>query len=148
MWCPIHPISEDLNEALILHTEKLKQRTLKMGKMKQEPGNWAQCVEYIMYALNVLFFVIGGVTVGVGVWIVYEKDFMSRLFGTDLMTAAAYLIVAGGVSLVLFSFVGMFCGILPEQTNNSLVFCCHAAHVHGPSYWWNPRCSIPLAGWR
>ena len=29
----------------------------KMSKMKQEPGSCIQCIEYIMYALNVLFFV-------------------------------------------------------------------------------------------
>ena len=45
-------------------------------------------------------------TIGIAVWIICDKDFMSRLFGTELMTAAAYLLVAGGVSLVLFSFVG------------------------------------------
>ena len=55
---------------------------------------------------QVWFQVIGGVTVGIGVWIIYDKDYMSPLFGTELMTVSAYLIVAGGVSLVLFSFVG------------------------------------------
>ena len=53
-----------------------------------------------------MFQVIGGVTVGIGVWIIYDKDYMSPLFGTELMTVSAYLIVAGGISLVLFSFVG------------------------------------------
>ncbi|KAK2178154.1 hypothetical protein NP493_559g00034 [Ridgeia piscesae] len=77
-----------------------------MSRLKQEPGSCVQCVEYIMYSINVLFFVIGGVTVGIGVWIIYDKDYMSPLFGTELMTVSAYLIVAGGVSLVLFSFVG------------------------------------------
>ena len=55
---------------------------------------------------QVWFQVVGGVTVGIGVWIVYDKDYMSPLFGTELMTVSAYLIVVGGASLVLFSFFG------------------------------------------
>ena len=55
-------------------------------------------------------------TVGIGVWIICDKDYMSPLFGTELMTVSAYLIVAGGASLVLFSFFGCMAAFYQKKS--------------------------------
>ena len=43
---------------------------------------------------------------GVGIWIIVDRNFMSAILGTDLMTAAAYLIVVGGAIITVISLMG------------------------------------------
>ena len=55
---------------------------------------------------RVWFQVVGVVTCRIGLWIVHDTYYLSPLFGTELMTVSAILIVVGGVSLVLLSLFG------------------------------------------
>lgn len=51
---------------------------------------------------------VGGVLIGVSVWILLEKNFLSTLMGNSLMTASIYVIVSAGCVIVIASLVGFF----------------------------------------
>lgn len=44
--------------------------------------------------------------VGVGIWILLERNYASAIFGSHLMTAAAYIIIVGGGLVIIISFCG------------------------------------------
>lgn len=56
--------------------------------------------------INILFFVLGGVCVGLGAWQAVDKIFISDVIGSDLYSTAAYLLIFAGCVLVIISCVG------------------------------------------
>lgn len=81
---------------------------------------------YLTYALlvaNSLLLTVGGVLIGVSVWILLEKNFLSMLMGNSLMTISIYVIVLAGCVIVAASFVGFSGGSLDD--NRSLA----ATHI-------------------
>ena len=58
---------------------------------------------------------IGGAIMGVGIWIIVDRNFMSVILGTELMTVAAYLIIVGGGVVFLIAFMGCLGAILESK---------------------------------
>ena len=52
---------------------------------------------------------------GVGIWIIVDRNFMSAILGTDLMTAAAYLIVVGGGIVTIIALLGGLGALLESK---------------------------------
>jgi hypothetical protein len=86
-----------------------------MKGLSQELGGCGQCVKYLMFAMNLIFFILGGAIMGVGIWIVVDRNFMSAIFGTELMTAAAYMILVGGGIIFLIAFVGCLGAVMESK---------------------------------
>ncbi|XP_053385032.1 tetraspanin-4-like isoform X4 [Mercenaria mercenaria] len=59
-----------------------------------------------LLVLNVLFFLCGGIVMGIGIWAVADKIYISDVIGSSLFKSAAILMVICGVFLVLLSFLG------------------------------------------
>lgn len=67
-----------------------------------------QILKTFLTIINVIFFVIAGVMLGVGIWLVIDKIFISDIIGTDLFNTAAFLAIITGAVLLLVSFWGCF----------------------------------------
>ncbi|KAL5006698.1 hypothetical protein ScPMuIL_015504 [Solemya velum] len=69
-----------------------------------------QCTKKLLKALvaiiSVLFFAAGGALLGIGIWMIVDKIFISDIIGTQLFTAASYLLILSGCVLLVVSFVG------------------------------------------
>ncbi|VDI14768.1 CD82 antigen-like [Mytilus galloprovincialis] len=65
-----------------------------------------QTLKIFMTITNVLFFIIAGVMLGIGIWIAVDKIFISDIIGTDLFNAGAYLMIICGAVLILISIWG------------------------------------------
>lgn len=46
--------------------------------------------------------------IAVGIWMVVDRSFMATITGEPLYAVAAYLIIAGGALVFVFSFIGCF----------------------------------------
>lgn len=67
-----------------------------------------QTLKIFMTITNVLLFIIGGVTLGIGIWLAVDKIFISHIIGTDLFNAGAFLMIICGVVLLLVALFGCF----------------------------------------
>ncbi|XP_060568166.1 23 kDa integral membrane protein-like [Ruditapes philippinarum] len=56
--------------------------------------------------LNVILFLCGGIVMGIGIWAVVDKIYISEVIGNSLYKSAAILMVINGVFLILLSFLG------------------------------------------
>lgn len=52
---------------------------------------------------------------GIGIWIIVDRNFMSAILGTDLMTAAAFLIIVGGAIVTVISLLGCMGAFLENK---------------------------------
>lgn len=75
----------------------------------------ALCVKYLMFVMNFLFFAIGCAIVGLGIWILLERNYMSALVGSTLMTAAAWVIIIAGGFVVIVSLFGCIGSIIENK---------------------------------
>lgn len=89
---------------------------------KRELDSCSLCVKYSIFAMNFIYFALGSSCLGVSIWIFVDRNFMSAVFGVELMTVATiFLIICGGV-IVLISFLGC-CGAVLESKCLILSYC-------------------------
>lgn len=63
-------------------------------------------ISLICYFL-ILFMKVGGcIVLGLGIWTLVDKSFVTELLGTNLFLGAAYTLVATGAAVCLVSFLG------------------------------------------
>ena len=67
-----------------------------------------QSLKIFLTIANVLFFIIGGIQLGVGIWLAVDKLFISDIIGTDLFDAGVYLMIICGMFMILTSLFGCF----------------------------------------
>ncbi|CAJ0947331.1 unnamed protein product, partial [Mesorhabditis belari] len=77
-----------------------------------------KCVKYFFWLLNFLFFVLGGLIVGIGLWIIFDPQWQMRLqtllniqlqsFNLNNFTVGIWVVIAFGV--LLFLVGGLGCG--------------------------------------
>jgi hypothetical protein len=77
------------------------------------------CIKYLLFAMNFLYFAAGCAILGVSVWILLERNFISAMFGVELMTAVTVILIVAGAVIILVSFFGC-CGSLME--NKCMIF--------------------------
>lgn len=56
--------------------------------------------------LSVILFLCGGIVLGIGIWAVADKIYISDVIGNSLFKSASILMVICGVFLILLSFLG------------------------------------------
>jgi len=71
------------------------------------------CVKYLLFFFNVFFWLIGGLTVGVGLYARFEKTAYQDFFNDIVMDPAFALIIVGGIMFIL-GFTGCI-GALREN---------------------------------
>lgn len=68
-----------------------------------------------MLIINVILFLCGGSILGIGIWAVAEKIYLTDIVGNTLYQSASYLMVVIGCFLILLAFFGCFSTILDQR---------------------------------
>uniref|UniRef100_A0A8C1HBI2 Tetraspanin n=1 Tax=Cyprinus carpio carpio TaxID=630221 RepID=A0A8C1HBI2_CYPCA len=87
-----------------------------MGNLyKDEQDDWITvCLKYLLFIFNFLFWMGGGVVLGVGIWTLVDKgEYLSLLASSTFAVSAYILILAGGLVMVT-GFLGC-CAVIREQ---------------------------------
>lgn len=63
-------------------------------------------LKIFLLVINVVFFLCGGIVMGLGVWAVADKIYIADIIGSSLFASAAYLMMVTGIILILISFLG------------------------------------------
>ncbi|XP_052129405.1 tetraspanin-18, partial [Frankliniella occidentalis] len=72
----------------------------------REMGGCGQCIKYSMFLANFVIFLGGAVVLGIGVWTLLDKAFITELTGTDMFLGAVYILIATGGLVTLIAFLG------------------------------------------
>lgn len=86
-------------------------------------GCGAKCIKFILFIVNVLFFLIGGAAVGLGIFALVDKSKLITLTKignaenydvTSLLEAGAYCLIIGGAVVMILAFLGC-CGAMRDS---------------------------------
>jgi len=84
-------------------------------------GCGAQCLKYLLFFFNFIFWLAGIGVLGVGIWSrVQAKDYDSFL-GSGGVTSAANIMIASGALVMIIGFVGC-CGAIKESRVMLVIF--------------------------
>ncbi|KAI4829912.1 CD151 antigen-like isoform X1 [Pseudochaenichthys georgianus] len=72
------------------------------------------CLKYLLFAFNFLFWLAGGVVMGVGVWTLLEKSDYISLLSSKTYAASAYILVLAGAIVMVTGVLGC-CATFKEQ---------------------------------
>lgn len=86
---------------------------------------WHECIKYLLFAFNFLFWLLGCTIIVIGIWILIDPDsilsrqhsntafhqFLDDSSHFGYQTIAAYLLIAVGVVVIVIGFLGC-CGAL------------------------------------
>ncbi|XP_017269781.1 CD151 antigen, like [Kryptolebias marmoratus] len=72
------------------------------------------CLKYLLFTFNFLFWLAGGVVIGVGVWTLVEKSDYISLLSSKTYAASAYILVLAGVIVMVTGVLGC-CATFKEQ---------------------------------
>lgn len=72
----------------------------------REMGGCGQCIKYSMFLANFVIFLGGAVVLGIGVWTLLDKAFITELTGTNMFLGAVYILIATGGLVTLIAFLG------------------------------------------
>lgn len=71
-----------------------------------EMGGCGQCIKYSMFLANFFIFLGGAVVLGIGVWTLLDKAFITELTGSSMFLGAVYILIATGGLVTLIAFLG------------------------------------------
>jgi hypothetical protein len=72
----------------------------------QANKDMTECIKYVMFAYNLMFFICGCVLLGLGIWMAVDRSFMATITGEPLYAVAIYMVLAGGALIFIISFLG------------------------------------------
>lgn len=73
-----------------------------------------QWCKYLLFTYNLIIFIVGGVMLGVGIWMAVDRNFMTKIVGNDLYAVSLYMILVAGGIIFFISFLGC-CGAVTEN---------------------------------
>lgn len=103
-------------------------------------GTCASCAKYSLFFFNIIFFLGGGVVLGVGIWLAVDTEAVHTLLRVvdavqiednhewhqeltpNVLGQAAYILIAAGAAVFLIGFLGC-CGAIRESA------CCLALYA-------------------
>lgn len=80
-------------------------------------GSCYTCIRYLMFAFNFLFWLLGCAILGVGIWVLVDKNFSKYVDNSDhfnMLYTGAYVFIAIGVIMMVVGFLGC-CGAIREN---------------------------------
>jgi len=90
------------------------QKKFGYNPYKPKKDTTLEFIKYFMFTYNLLIFMCGCVLLSVGIWMVVDRSFMATITGEPLYAVAAYIIIAGGALVFVFSFIGCY-GAITEN---------------------------------
>uniref|UniRef100_A0A4W4HJH0 Tetraspanin n=1 Tax=Electrophorus electricus TaxID=8005 RepID=A0A4W4HJH0_ELEEL len=87
-----------------------------MGSMyKDEQDDWMTvCLKYLLFVFNFLFWMGGGVVMGVGIWTLIDKGEYLSLLASSTFAVSAYILILAGALVMVTGFLGC-CAVIREQ---------------------------------
>ncbi|XP_036419707.1 tetraspanin-11 isoform X1 [Colossoma macropomum] len=87
-----------------------------MGSMyKDEQDDWVTvCLKYLLFVFNFLFWMGGGVVMGVGIWTLIDKGDYLSLLASSTFAVSAYILILAGALVMVTGFLGC-CAVIREQ---------------------------------
>ncbi|KXJ24970.1 CD63 antigen [Exaiptasia diaphana] len=82
--------------------------------MAEKLGPCLQCIRYLLFVFNALFWVMGCGVLSVGVWAIVQFNDYMKLSSHDF-AIAAYILIGVGFFIAIVGFIGC-CGALREHT--------------------------------
>ncbi|XP_026166287.1 CD151 antigen isoform X2 [Mastacembelus armatus] len=79
------------------------------------------CLKYLLLLFNILFWLAGGVVLGVGVWTLVEKSDYISLLNSSFYSASAYILIAAGLIVIVTGIIGC-CATLKELKSLLIVY--------------------------
>ncbi|XP_076861232.1 tetraspanin-11 isoform X2 [Brachyhypopomus gauderio] len=88
----------------------------KMASMyKDEQDDWMTvCLKYLLFVFNFLFWMGGGVVMGVGIWTLMDKGEYLSLLASSTFAVSAYILILAGALVMVTGFLGC-CAVIREQ---------------------------------
>lgn len=80
-------------------------------------GSCYTCIRYLMFAFNFLFWLLGCAILGVGIWVLVDKNFSKYVDNSEhfnMLYTGAYVFIAVGVIIMVVGFFGC-CGAIREN---------------------------------
>lgn len=80
-------------------------------------GSCYTCIRYLMFAFNFLFWLLGCAILGVGIWVLVDKNFSKYVDNSDhfnMLYTGAYVFISVGVIIMVVGFLGC-CGAIREN---------------------------------
>jgi len=71
-------------------------------------------LKYVLYIFNTMFWISGGVVLGVGLWTLLDKHHYVTLLSSSTYPAATYILIGAGALVMLVGFIGC-CGAWREK---------------------------------
>ncbi|XP_008335528.1 CD151 antigen-like [Cynoglossus semilaevis] len=85
-----------------------------MGAYEEKNTCGTICLKYLLFTFNFLFWLAGGVVMGVGVWTLVEKSDYISLLPSMTYAASAYILVLAGAIVMVTGVLGC-CATFKEQ---------------------------------
>ncbi|KAL7828083.1 hypothetical protein AOLI_G00312350 [Acnodon oligacanthus] len=105
-----------VSDELIPDNGLLGSAGVKMGSMyKDEQDDWVTvCLKYLLFVFNFLFWMGGGVVMGVGIWTLIDKGDYLSLLASSTFAVSAYILILAGALVMVTGFLGC-CAVIREQ---------------------------------
>ncbi|KAK1790409.1 hypothetical protein P4O66_014307, partial [Electrophorus voltai] len=107
-----------------------------MGSMyKDEQDDWMTvCLKYLLFVFNFLFWMGGGVVMGVGIWTLIDKGEYLSLLASSTFAVSAYILILAGALVMVTGFLGC-CAVIREQRSllSMMPSCSRLPGTIGPS---------------
>jgi len=71
---------------------------------KQDSEEWFECMKYMLFSYNLLFFLCACSILGTGIWLAVDRAYMAEITGELIYAAAIYIMLAGGGIMFFVSF--------------------------------------------
>ncbi|KAI4887490.1 hypothetical protein NFI96_017740 [Prochilodus magdalenae] len=87
------------------------------SRYKDEQDDWVTvCLKYLLFVFNFLFWMGGGVVMGVGIWTLIDKGDYLSLLASSTFAVSAYILILAGALVMVTGFLGC-CAVIREQRN-------------------------------
>lgn len=94
-----------------------------MSRFNKDRSEVSSVIKYLVFGFNVIFWIIGGLMLAVGLWAWAEKDMFTNLSKlSQIPLDPALLLILSGSLIYIIGFTGCI-GALRENTNLLLIYC-------------------------
>ncbi|XP_029378715.1 CD151 antigen isoform X1 [Echeneis naucrates] len=91
------------------------------AQRERNPTCGTICLKYLLFLFNILFWLAGGVVLGVGVWTLVEKSDYISLLNSSFYSASVHILIAAGIIVIATGIIGC-CATLKEMKSLLIVY--------------------------
>jgi hypothetical protein len=81
-----------------------------------------RCLQISFILIQILFIILGGVLVGLGVWFEIIDQNFEEIVDGDQILYGAYIVIAAGCAIIIVAAIGIFGAVCDYKVNRFLLF--------------------------